>query len=114
MPDPEALEGDLSLKQAWSAVVAVGIRPCSGSIFVLSFALLNGLFLGGVMSVFAISVGTAITVSILAILAVTAKNIALKYSSGTNMNTYVTSGIEILGASLVIVLGLLLLSAALA
>lgn len=113
MPEPKSINGEFSLKQAWSAVVAVGIRPCSGSIFVLSFALLNGLYIGGILSVFAISIGTAITVSILATLAVSAKNIALKFSSGRYSNLQIGSMIEILGALLILSMGLILLSAAL-
>lgn len=113
MPEPKSIDGNLSLKQAWSAIVAVGIRPCSGSIFVLSFALLNGLYVGGILSVFAISIGTAITVSILATLAVTAKNIALKFSNGAHTNTQIGSAIEIFGAVLILSMGLLLLSATL-
>lgn len=113
MPEPKSIKGDFSLKQAWSAVVAVGIRPCSGSIFVLSFALLNGLYIGGILAVFAISIGTAITVSTLATLAVGAKNIALKFSNGTHSNLQIGSMIEILGALLILSIGLILLSAAL-
>lgn len=113
MPEPKSIKGDFSLKQAWSAVVAVGIRPCSGSIFVLSFALLNGLYIGGILAVFAISIGTAITVSTLATLAVSAKNIALKFSNGSHSNLQIGSMIEILGALLILSMGLILLSAAL-
>lgn len=113
MPEPKSINGDLSLKQAWSAVIAVGIRPCSGSIFVLSFALLNGLYIGGILSVFAISIGTAITVSILATLAVTAKNLALRYSNGTRSSVQIGSMIEVLGALMIISMGIILLSAAL-
>ncbi|MEW7008021.1 MULTISPECIES: nickel/cobalt transporter [unclassified Lentilitoribacter] len=113
MPEPKSIDGDFSLKQAWSAVIAVGIRPCSGSIFVLSFALLNGLYLGGILSVFAVSIGTAITVSILATLAVSAKNIALKFSNSTHSNHQISSVIEIFGALLVLSMGIILLTAAL-
>ena len=80
-PDPAMLSGDrFSWKTAWSAVAAVGLRPCSGALIVLTFAFLNGLFVGGVLSVFAMAVGTAITVSVLATLAVTAKNWAVAYA----------------------------------
>lgn len=113
MPEPKSINDELSLKQAWSAIIAVGIRPCSGSIFVLSFALLNGLYIGGILSVFAISIGTAITVSILATLAVSAKNIALKLSSGRHSSLQIGSMIEILGALLILSMGLILLTAAL-
>lgn len=113
MPDPKTLSGTVSLKQAWSAVLAVGIRPCSGAIIVLSFALLNGLYLGGVLSVFAMAIGTAITVSILATLAVTAKNAAMRFSSEKSSAMRIGAIIEIIGALFVLLLGILLLTAAL-
>lgn len=113
-PDPQMLKGDrFALSEAWSAIVAVGLRPCSGALIVLSFALLNGLYLGGVLSVFAMSIGTAITVSILATLAVTAKGFALRYASSQSAAVRISNGIEIAGALLVLILGLVLLGAAL-
>ncbi len=86
-------------------MLAVGLRPCSGALIVLSFAMLNGLYLGGVLSVFAMAVGTAITVSVLATLAVTAKDLAVRYASSAGTAMRVTHGIEIFGALLVLVLG---------
>lgn len=113
-PDPSMLKGDrFALREAWSAVIAVGLRPCSGALIVLSFALLNGLYLGGVLSVFAMSIGTAITVSILATMAVTAKGFALRYASNGAAAARISNGIEIAGAALVLLLGLVLLGAAL-
>ncbi|MCA1441354.1 nickel/cobalt transporter [Ensifer sp. IC4062] len=113
-PDPATLKGDrFALSEAWSAIVAVGLRPCSGALIVLSFALLNGLYLGGVLSVFAMSIGTAITVSILATMAVTAKGLALRYASSGSAAARISNGIEIAGAAMVLVLGLVLLGAAL-
>ena len=113
-PDPALLKGDrFALSEAWSAIVAVGLRPCSGALIVLSFALLNGLYLGGVLSVFAMSIGTAITVSILATMAVTAKGIAVRYASSDSAAARISNGIEIAGALLVLLLGLVLLGASL-
>ncbi|PWV97164.1 ABC-type nickel/cobalt efflux system permease component RcnA [Hoeflea marina] len=112
-PDPALLSGkDLGLREAWSAVVAVGLRPCSGALLVLTFSLLNGLYLGGVLSVFAMALGTAITVSALATLAVTAKGFAVRLA-GSSRAGAVGSSIEIAGATLVLVLGLVLFAAAL-
>lgn len=113
-PDPSMLKGDrFALREAWSAIVAVGLRPCSGALIVLSFALLNGLYLGGVLSVFAMSIGTAITVSVLATLAVTAKDLAVRYASNGSSAMRISNGIEISGALLVLVLGIILLGASL-
>ena len=113
-PDPSLLKGErFALREAWSAIVAVGLRPCSGALIVLSFALLNGLYLGGLLAVFAMSIGTAITVSTLATLAVTAKGAAVRFAGNGSAAARVGSAIEIGGAALVMVLGLLLLGAAL-
>ena len=113
-PDPALLSGDrFDWRTAWSAVVAVGIRPCSGALIVLSFAFLNGLWAGGILSVLAMAVGTAITVSVLATLAVTAKNWAVLFAGDGRMGNRVHAAFEIGGAALVMIMGLLLLSASL-
>jgi len=114
-PDPAALAGDhFNWRTAWAAVAAVGIRPCSGALIVLTFAFLNGLWLGGVISVLAMALGTAITVSVLATIAVTAKNWAVAIAGSGRSGNFIHSAIEIGGAALVLVLGLLLLTASLA
>jgi ABC-type nickel/cobalt efflux system permease component RcnA len=113
-PDPALISGDrFSWKSAWAAVGAVGLRPCSGALIVLTFAFLNGLWAGGVLSVFAMALGTAITVSALATLAVTAKNWAVAIAGDGRAGNRVHTTIEIAGAGMVFVLGLLLLAASL-
>lgn len=114
MPSPKDLSGKMDLRAALAAIISVGIRPCSGAVIVLSFGLLNGLYLGGIASVFAMAVGTAITVSTLATIAVTAKNTALKFSNSAVMSNNLQTGIELTGAGLLIVLGSLLLAGNLA
>jgi len=113
-PDPAMLSGDrFDWKTAWSAVAAVGIRPCSGALIVLSFALLNGLWVGGLLSVLAMSIGTAITVSALATIAVTAKNWAVYFAGDGRIGNRIHSIVEIGGAAFIFLVGLLLLSASL-
>jgi ABC-type nickel/cobalt efflux system permease component RcnA len=114
-PDPAMLSGrEFDWRTAWAAVAAVGIRPCTGALIVLSFALLHGLILGGVVSVLAMSIGTAITVSILATLAVTAKNWALAFAgSDSRAGNTLHAAIEIGGAALVFLLGAAMLAASL-
>ena len=107
------LAGDFNWKTAWAAIVAVGMRPCSGALIVLTFSLLNGLVLGGVLSVFAMAFGTFITVAILATLAVTAKNVALKISGGSALSGRIHDIIEIGGALFIVLFGVLLLTASL-
>ena len=114
MPSPQSLGGEnFSLKEAFSAVVAVGLRPCSGAIIVVTFSLLNSLYLGGILSVFAMSVGTAITVSLLAILAVSAKGLAVKLAGDGTVGEKIGTTIEIAGAAFVMALGIILFLATL-
>jgi nickel/cobalt exporter len=77
-PDPKLLSdrGPLTFGHAWSAILAVGIRPCSGAIIILVFALSQHLLFSGIASVLVMSLGTAITVSTLVVLTVSAKDFA--------------------------------------
>lgn len=112
-PDPKRLDGDFSMKEAWSAVLAVGLRPCTGAIVVLTFAFLNGLYLAGIASVFAMALGTGITVAIIASLAVGVKHFALRFSGTGLMSQSVSRTIEIAGAGFVFLIGVTLLAASL-
>ena len=110
-PEPEELAGPGGWKRGLSAIVAVGLRPCSGAILVLVFALAQGLFWTGVVSTFIMGLGTAITVAAIATIAVFAKSWAKRFAdtrSGYGM--LVMRGIEA-GAALVIIgFGVLLLT----
>ncbi|MBB4123821.1 nickel/cobalt transporter [Martelella radicis] len=116
MPEPSTLGGkDFDWKGAGAAILAIGMRPCSGALIVLTFALLNGLILGGIASVFAMAIGTAITVSALAIIAVSAKGLAIRLAGpGSGRATTIGRVIEIGGAFLVMLMGLTLFAASMA
>lgn len=112
MPDPAMLSGpDFNWRTAWAAVAAVGIRPCSGALVVLTFAFLNGLWLGGILSVLAMSVGTALTVALLATLAVTAKNYAVAFARDGRISNAINAIVEIGGAAAIMLLGIVLFAA---
>jgi nickel/cobalt exporter len=112
-PDPKMLGGRLGLREAWSAILAVGLRPCSGAIVVLTFAFLNGLYWAGIFSTLAMAVGTGITVATLAALAVGAKDLAIRLSGASGRASSMHRLIEIGGAAMVLLLGLTLLTASL-
>ena len=107
------LKGNMGIREAWTAVLAVGLRPCTGALIVLTFAFLNGLYLAGIGAVFAMAAGTGITVAILASMAVGAKNLALRLAGANEASAVVHRGIEIAGAAVVFLLGLTLLLASL-
>lgn len=60
-------------RTALATVVAIGIRPCSGAVLLLGAATLLGHFLVGVTAVLVMSLGTALTVSALALASVYAR-----------------------------------------
>ena len=84
MPDPKELQGDLTWGKALAIAFSVGIRPCTGAILVLVFALSQGLLWAGVFATFAMAIGTAITVSILAAMAVGSRDLAAKLGGEGN------------------------------
>jgi ABC-type nickel/cobalt efflux system permease component RcnA len=83
--DPHDIQPQ-QIKQAknWRAilgvVLAVGLRPCSGSVLILIFAHAMLIHWAGVAAVAAVSLGTAITVSTLALLAVNARHWMLSFT----------------------------------
>ncbi len=110
-PDPEELAGPGGWRRGLSAIVAVGLRPCSGAIIVLVFALAQGLFWAGVASTFVMGLGTAITVAAIATLAVAAKAVAKRYAATkAGYGTLILRGIEVGAAFVVMLFGVLLLT----
>ncbi|MEO1066506.1 MAG: nickel/cobalt transporter, partial [Pseudomonadota bacterium] len=109
--DPTALDKPLTLGSAWAAILSVGLRPCSGALIVLVFAASQGLFWVGVLSTFAMALGTGITVTLLAAIAVGAKGLAAKYLATSDGAGLAFKAIELLGASFVFLLGITLFAA---
>jgi nickel/cobalt transporter (NicO) family protein len=110
-PEPQELTGRHWLRRGLSAIVAVGLRPCSGAIIVLVFALAQGLFWIGVASTFLMGVGTAITVALIATLAVGARGLAgrlAKAKPGAGM--ILIRGLETAAALVIIMFGAALLT----
>jgi len=114
-PSPElADQAKGSVKAAAAAIFSVGLRPCTGALIVLVFALAQGLFWAGVLSALAMGLGTAITVTTLMFLAVGTRRATLVFTgSNTRGAAYVLNGIQLLGAVAVLLLGGVLLTAAL-
>ncbi len=100
--------------RAWSTIMAVGIRPCSGAIIILVFALSQGLFLAGVAATFVMAVGTGLTVAAMATLAVSARGVAVRLAGVDSPATArLVKAAEIIAAATVLLLGLTLLGGAL-
>lgn len=109
-PEPEELAGPGGWARGLSAIVAVGLRPCSGAILVLVFALAQGLFWIGVASTFVMGLGTAITVAVIATFAVGARTLAARFAkSREGAGGLLLRGLEVGAAALVLAFGALLL-----
>jgi nickel/cobalt exporter len=110
-PEPQELKGPHWLKRGLAAVFAVGLRPCSGAIIVLVFALAQGLFWVGVVSTFVMGLGTAITVAAVATLAVSARGLAGRLAKAKPGSALlIVRGLEIAAAGAIIVFGVALLT----
>jgi len=109
-PAPGELAGPGGWRRGFGAIFAVGIRPCSGAILVLVFALAQGLFWAGIAATFVMGLGTAITVATIAVVAVTAKDLARRLS-GTKEGggALFMRGVEFGAAGLVLLFGVGLL-----
>jgi nickel/cobalt transporter (NicO) family protein len=114
-PEPEELAGPGGWRRGLSAIIAVGLRPCSGAIIVLVFALAQGLFWAGVASTFVMGVGTAITVAAIATLAVAAKAAVKRFAAArAGYGSLVVRGVEVGAALAVMAFGVLMLTGTMA
>ena len=114
-PEPSELAGVHWLRRGLTAIVAVGLRPCSGAIIVLVFALAQGLFWIGVASTFVMGLGTAITVAAIATLAVAARELAGKLAKAKpGAGVIMLRGLETAAALVIVLFGAALLTGYLA
>jgi nickel/cobalt transporter (NicO) family protein len=114
-PEPSELAGAHWLRRGLTAIVAVGLRPCSGAIIVLVFALAQGLFWIGVASTFVMGLGTAITVAAIATLAVAARELAGRLAKAKpGVGVIMLRGLETAAALVIVLFGAALLTGYLA
>lgn len=114
-PSLDVASGHLDWKKAWSAVVAVGLRPCTGALIVLVFALSQGLFAAGIASAFTMALGTGATVAALTLAAVTTRGLAVRLAAtGSGQFAHRLHAVIEGGAAVVVLLfGLLMFGASL-
>ena len=81
VPTAQDLDRPLSWRGLAGVIASIGLRPCSGAILVLLVAYSMDLPWAGVGAVMAMSLGTAITVSLLATLSVYARRASLRLAA---------------------------------
>ena len=110
MPDAAMAEGSLDWRKAWTVVGSTALRPCTGALIVLVFSISQGLLLAGIAATLVMGLGTAITVSTIAIIAVSAHKTAFALTSADRpFGRKLVRGVEACGAIAVLMFGSLLL-----
>jgi nickel/cobalt transporter (NicO) family protein len=110
-PEPAELGGTHGWRRGLSAVVAVGLRPCSGAIIVLIFALAQNMFWTGIGATLVMGLGTAITVAAIATLAWTARHAASRIANAhAGLGLLAMRAIEVGASVLIVAFGALLLA----
>lgn len=101
---------EATMKERLQAIASIGVRPCSGALIVLVFALSRHLAPAGIISVFAMAVGTAVTVSIIAALAVLARGFLARLAFSSQwMNSRLAASLEFGAACTVLLFGMMML-----
>ncbi|MCZ4282254.1 hypothetical protein O4H49_15810 [Kiloniella laminariae] len=85
-------------------VLAIGIRPCTGALLVLILAFVLGHWAGGLAAVLAMSLGTGLTVSLLALAAKGVRFPLLKILDELGVQTAIIARVVSIGGGLLIIL----------
>ncbi|CDT49979.1 conserved membrane hypothetical protein [Vibrio coralliirubri] len=113
--DADAINKASTLREYAGIIVTIGVRPCTGAIMVLLFANMVGLYWMGVLSAFAMAVGTALTTSLIAMMTLTGKHLVKRYLAAGNKNSNASlksAGhyLQLFGGILLVLIGLLLMN----
>jgi ABC-type nickel/cobalt efflux system permease component RcnA len=116
-PSQSDLDAALSLRTFIGIVLSIGIRPCSGAVIVLLLAYSLDLGMVGLFAVLAMSLGTAITVSVLAIMSVylreAAKRLLVMMPDSGTITRRIMDLVGLMGGLIIFVFGASMLNIAL-
>ncbi|WP_105456766.1 nickel/cobalt transporter [Escherichia coli] len=109
LPAPEQLQRGEGWRAKSMIVLLMGMRPCSGAIMLLLFSKVIGVFSWGVAAVMAMAAGTSLTISSLALLVHSCRQLAVRLSANRAPVLWRQAG----WATLMLTGGLILLAASL-
>ena len=116
-PSQSDLDAALSLRTFIGIVLSIGIRPCSGAVIVLLLAYSLDLGMVGLFAVLAMSLGTAITVSVLASMSVylreAAKRLLVMMPDGGAVTGRIMDIVGLIGGVVIFAFGASMLNIAL-
>lgn len=112
LPGAAEVKENPSWTKMASLSLVLGMRPCSGALLVLLFAYAGGLYWAGIASAFAMAVGTFLTVSAFAAIAVFSRRLArrlaasdARWLSWLDVGLRLGAGIAIVGIGGILFLG---------
>ncbi len=111
--DAKTINNASTLREYAALIFSIGIRPCTGAIMVLLFANMLDMYWLGMVSAVVMAIGTAFTISVIALLTVTGKKIVHRYLSTQAKKQHLAfSGLllQCVGGAFLLVMGLLLFS----
>lgn len=109
VPDSAMLDKAVSGKTKALVVLSMGLRPCSGAIMMLLFSKVIGVYWWGVLSAMAMAVGTAVTVTGMALLVQMSRTLALKLSKNAQGSQKLArAALSLAGGLLLLVTGVIL------
>jgi nickel/cobalt transporter (NicO) family protein len=115
-PARSDVEAPLSWRALAGLILSIGIRPCAGAVLVLLAAHAMSLRWVGIGAVLAMSLGTGLTVSLLAILSVYARKTALRLAAVLpDRASRIATAIDVvgvIGGVIILVAGVLMLQSA--
>jgi len=111
LPSINQIESGNSRHAFLGVVLSIGLRPCSGAVLVLVSSTALQVMWHGALAVFAMSVGTAITIVLLAFLAVKARELASTVvAMQSPLWTLAGAAVGVIGGGLLLLLGLWLIN----
>ena len=106
MPTNQQVDEATDWRTTSGMIFSIGLRPCTGAVLVLVFAHYAGVSWAGILAVLAMSMGTALTVSALAITSVGTRNFALKLlGMSNNWGDRLGAYVAILGGAVLALMG---------
>ena len=110
MPTAHQIDAAHDVRTMAGVVLSIGMRPCSGAVLVLAVANLFGIPWAGLAAVFAMSLGTAIAVAVLAFLVLSARHLVTTLLATDGPGVAIAGYIVALtGGAVILTLGALLL-----
>ncbi|WP_028863967.1 nickel/cobalt transporter [Psychromonas aquimarina] len=110
---PSKINQASSLREYAAVIFSIGIRPCTGAIMVLLFANMLDIYWLGIISAFIMAVGTAITISSIALLTISGKHLIRRYlrshTAAFKLSLF-SLLLQLSGGSALFLLGLLLIN----